>query len=287
MTLSLLEQSLLAGLVVGIIAALVALGFTLVLGILGIVNFAHGNQLMIAMYLALYGSQALGLNPFASSLIITPVMFVLGLGIYAVMMRWLIDKPHSTHVAGTIGLMLLLENVVNLVVGGTPKTVDAGFSSASIAIHDTYLPVSRVLAAGLAAVAVLALYLFLRRTDLGLATRACADNFQGARVTGLRINRVFAVSFALSVAAAGLAGAALSSHQTMTPFVGHAYLSTAFAVVILAGAGNILGTIVSGIFVGLVQALTQTLFDASIGTAVLFVLIMVTLLVRPQGLFAR
>lgn len=287
MSISLLEQSVLAGLVVGIIAVLIALGFTLVLGILGIVNFAHGNQLMIAMYLAFYGSSALGLNPFASSLIITPLMFLLGLGIYAVMMRWLIDKPHSTHVAGTIGLMLLLENLVNLIVGGTPKTVDSGFGGASLVIHDTFLPWPRVIAAVLAGLAVVALYLFLRYTDLGLATRACADNFRGAQVSGLRIGRVFAVSFGISVAAAGLAGAALSSHQTLTPFVGHAYLSTAFAVVILAGAGNILGTIASGLVVGMVQALTQALFDASIGTAALFVLIMVTLLVRPQGLFAR
>lgn len=214
-------------------------------------------------------------------------MFLLGLVLYAVMVRWLVDKPHSAHVAGTVGLMLLLENVVNLLVGGTPRTIDTGFAGSSLTIHDTHLPVPRLLAALLAAVAVLALYLFLRRTDLGLATRACADNLTGARVAGLRIDRVYAVAFGLSVAAAGLAGAALSSYETLTPFVGQGYLSTAFAVVILAGAGNILGTIGSGLVVGVVQALTQALFDAAIGTAVLFVLIMVTLLVRPQGLFAR
>lgn len=287
MSLPLLEQSVLSGLVVGVTAALIALGFTLVLGILGIANFAHGNQVMIAMYVALFGANALGLDPFAASLAIAPLMFLVGLGIYTLMMRTLIDKPHSTHVAATIGLMLLLENIVNLVVGGTTRTVGSSFASGSVAVHETFLPTARLLAALFAGVAVIALYVFLKRTDLGLATRACADNLKGARVTGLRVDRVFAVSFALSVAAAGLAGAVLSSYQPLTPFVGHTFLSTAFAVVILAGAGNILGTVASGIAVGLVQSFSQAAFDASIGTAVLFLLIIAALLVRPEGLFTR
>jgi branched-chain amino acid transport system permease protein len=285
--LALIEQMILSGLTFGVIATLIALGFTLVLGILNISNFGHGNQVMLAMYMALVGYRIAGVNPFISGVGIAVILFVLGLVIYATMIRALIDKPHTTQVAATIGLMILLENVVNLFFGGTTQGVPQPFKTTSIAILSTYIPTAQLVACGLSAVAIVAFYLLLTRTDFGLSMRACADNLTGAKVSGLATSRVFALAFALSVAAAGLAGAALASFQPMTPFVGAGYLSMAFAVVILSGAGNTLGTIVSGLVVGLVQSASQVVFTASIGDTVLFAIIMVALFIKPEGLFAR
>lgn len=284
---ALIEQGIFSGLTFGVIATLIALGFTLVLGILNIPNFAHGNQVMLAMYLALVGFRALGLNPFGAAVVIAALLFVLGLAIYWLVIRALVDKPHTTQVAATIGLMILLENVVNLFFGGTTQTLPQPFSVASVPVLGTYIATAQLVAAGVAAVAVFLFYLLLTRTDFGLAVRACADNLTGARVSGLATRRVFAIAFALSVAAAGLAGAALASFQPMTPSIGASYLSMAFAVVILASAGNILGTIVSGLVVGLLQSFSQIVFSASIGDTVLFLIIIVALFVRPEGLFAR
>jgi branched-chain amino acid transport system permease protein len=284
---ALVEQGLLSGLTFGIIATLIALGFTLVLGILNISNFAHGNQVMVAMYLALVASRLLGINPFGAAVVIAPLLFLLGLVIYWLIVRALVDKPHTTQVAATIGLMILLENVVNLFFGGTTQNVPQPFSVASVPVLSTYVATAQLVAAGVAAVAIVLFTVLLTRTDFGLAMRACADNLVGARVSGLATGRIFAIAFGLSVGAAGLAGAALASFQPMTPSIGAGYLSMAFAVVILAGAGNTLGTIASGLVVGLLQSFSQIVFSASIGDTVLFLIIILALFVKPEGLFAR
>jgi branched-chain amino acid transport system permease protein len=282
-----IEQTIISGLLYGIIAALIALGFTLVLSILDLANFAHGNQVMLAMYVALVASQYLHLSPFAASAIIAPAMFLVGLLLYRVMVHALIGRTQTTHVAATIGLMLFLENLVNLFFGGTTQSVPPPFANASVPILSTYVPLSQLLGAAIAAVAVVGLYLVLNYTDFGLTVRACADNLVGARVSGLPVQRIYAIAFALSVAAAGLAGTVLAAYQPMTPFVGGGFLSMAFAVVVLAGAGNLMGTIVSGLAIGLIQSTSQAVFSASIGDTVLFAIIILALFVRPQGLFTR
>lgn len=284
---STLAQVVVFGLSSGIIAALIALGFTLVLGVLGIVNFAHGALVMLAMYGALMGSQMAGLDPFVSLLVIVPAMFVLGILIYRAAVLPLLGRPHTVYVAATIGLLLLIENAVNLFYGGTTRNVRSSFGTSSVPVLGVYVPSAQLLAAAIAAVAVLCLYLVLSRTDFGLSIRACADNLLGARISGVRVNRMFAIAFALSVAAAGLAGTMIASYQPMNPYVGSDFLSLAFAVVILAGAGNILGTIVSGLIIGLIETAAQIGLDASLSTPVLFLLIIVVLFVRPEGLLSR
>jgi branched-chain amino acid transport system permease protein len=281
------EQTVLSGLTAGVLAALVAMGFALALGVLGIANFAHGNQIMLAMYLALISFRYLHLDPFVATPLIAPVMFLLGLAMYAVVVRPLVGKPQTSHVAATIGVMLLLQNVVNLFYGGLMRTVETSYANASIRVLRTYLPVGELAAAAVALLALLALYLVLNRTDFGLAMRACASNLFGARASGLPTGRVFAVAFAISVAAAGLAGSLTAAYQPMDPFVGDGFLSIAFAVMILAGAGDIRGTVLSGVLIGLIRSASAAIFAGPVGDAVLFGFVMIVLLIKPEGLFAR
>lgn len=281
------QQIVVFGLTSGIIYALIALGFTLVLGILGIANFAHGALVMLAMYGALIGSDVAGLNPFVSMLIVVPIMFGIGLVVYRGMVRPLLGRDHTVHVAATIGLLLVVENLVNLFYGGTVRNVGGSFGTGSVPVLGVYIPSAQLIAAGIAALAVLALYLVLSRTDFGLSVRACADNLVGARVSGVRVNRMFAIAFGLSVGAAGLAGAMIASYQPMDPFVGSDFLSIAFAVVILAGAGNILGTIASGLIIGLIGTAAQVGISSSLSNPALFVIIILVLFLRPEGLFSR
>lgn len=281
------QQIVVFGLTSGIIYALIALGFTLVLGILGIANFAHGALVMLAMYGALIGSDVAGLNPFVSMLIVVPIMFGIGLVVYRGMVRPLLGRDHTVHVAATIGLLLVVENLVNLFYGGTVRNVGGSFGTGSVPVLGVYIPSAQLIAAGIAALAVLVLYLVLSRTDFGLSVRACADNLVGARVSGVRVNRMFAIAFGLSVAAAGLAGAMIASYQPMDPFVGSDFLSIAFAVVILAGAGNILGTIASGLIIGLIGTAAQVGISSSLSNPALFVIIILVLFLRPEGLFSR
>lgn len=281
------QQIVVFGLTSGIIYALIALGFTLVLGILGIANFAHGALVMLAMYGALIGSDVAGLNPFVSMLIVVPIMFAIGLVVYRGMVKPLLGRDHTVHVAATIGLLLVVENLVNLFYGGTVRNVKGSFGTGSVPVLGVYIPSAQLIAAGIAALAVLALYLVLSRTDFGLSVRACADNLVGARVSGVRVNRMFAIAFGLSVAAAGLAGAMIASYQPMDPFVGADFLSIAFAVVILAGAGNILGTIASGLIIGLIGTAAQVGVSSSLSNPALFVIIILVLFLRPEGLFSR
>jgi branched-chain amino acid transport system permease protein len=285
--LALVEQTVLSGLASGVLAALVALGFTLALGVLGISNFAHGNQIMLAMYLALVAAGALHLDPLVATPLVAPVMFLLGLALYRLVIRVLVDKPQTSHVAATIGVMLLLENVVNLAYGGVMRSIPTSYANASVPVLRTYLPTGLLAAAGLALVVLVVFYLVLHHTDFGLAMRACASNRFAAQAAGLDTGRVYAVAFAGSVVAAGLAGTLTAAYQPMTPFVGNDFLSIAFAVMIVAGAGDIRGTIISGLLVGLVRSASAAVFAGPVGDAVLFGCVMLVLLIKPEGLFAR
>lgn len=281
---SALTNILAVGLLLGGIYALVAVGLNLVFGVVRIVNFAQGEFVMLGMYGAYAAWLAAGLDPYVAPVLVVPLMFGLGVVIY-----WLILRPLQTEpmmqVFATFGLLMIFENTVLALTRGVSQNVSSVFSAVSVTIGPVQIGLSRLVVLAAAVVVTAGLGWWLRHTIYGKAVRAVAQDRKAARLMGINVERVFTVSFGIGAALAGLAGCLLAPLYTMSPQIGMNFIMPAFAVVVLGGLGSVLGAFVGGIIVGLVEALAGFYIDPALKHAVLFMLFIVVLVVRPSGLF--
>lgn len=281
---SALTNILAVGLLLGGIYALVAVGLNLVFGVVRIVNFAQGEFVMLGMYGAYAAWLAAGLDPYVAPVLVVPLMFGLGVVIY-----WLILRPLQTEpmmqVFATFGLLMIFENTVLALTRGVSQNVSSVFSAVSVMIGPVQIGLSRLVVLTAAVVVTAGLGWWLRHTIYGKAVRAVAQDRKAARLMGINVERVFTVSFGIGAALAGLAGCLLAPLYTMSPQIGMNFIMPAFAVVVLGGLGSVLGAFVGGIIVGLVEALAGFYIDPALKHAVLFMLFIVVLVVRPSGLF--
>ncbi|WP_017998371.1 branched-chain amino acid ABC transporter permease [Paracoccus sp. N5] len=281
---SALTNILAVGLLLGGIYALVAVGLNLVFGVVRIVNFAQGEFVMLGMYGAYAAWLAAGLDPYVAPVLVVPLMFGLGVVIY-----WLILRPLQTEpmmqVFATFGLLMIFENTVLALTRGVSQNVSSVFSAVSVTIGPVQIGLSRLVVLTAAVVVTAGLGWWLRHTIYGKAVRAVAQDRKAARLMGINVERVFTVSFGIGAALAGLAGCLLAPLYTMSPQIGMNFIMPAFAVVVLGGLGSVLGAFVGGIIVGLVEALAGFYIDPALKHAVLFMLFIVVLVVRPSGLF--
>jgi len=285
MTGSLLLQAVVSGLLLGGVYGLVASGLTLIFGVLRIVNFAHGAVMMLAMYCSYWLFTLAGLDPYLSIVVTAPLFFGVG-----VLVQKLIIEPNR-HAAEhnqlllTLGLALFLENLALVLWQGDFRTVRSAVSSASFMIGDALVEVPRLIACGGAVVVALALFTFLRTTDVGRAIRALAEEPEGAQLMGIDVGRIRAVAFGIGAGCVAVAGSLVVPFFYVAPDVGESFNLMAFVVVVLGGMGNFIGALLGGFIVGLAESLGATLLPGSLKQLVVFMLFAVVLLVRPQGLF--
>lgn len=278
---------LVSGLLVGGIYALVAVGLNLVFGVIRVVNFAHGEFVMLGMYGAYLASEVWGLDPYISSwLLVMPAGFLLGMLIQRLVIQRLLDE-HLMQMFATFGLIIVFQNIVLSMTRGEPKTVRTQASNSTFDLLDVAVSVPRFIILVVAGVLTVGLIIFLRRTITGTAMRAVAQDRRTAALMGINVNRVYLITFGMSAALAGLAGALLSPVYTATPQIGFSFVLPAFAVVVLGGLGSVIGSFVGGLLVGVVEALSGYYLDPSIKQAVWFSLFIVALVVRPAGLFGQ
>lgn len=278
---------LVSGLLVGGIYALVALGLNLVFGVIRVANFAHGEFVMLGLYGAYAASELWRLDPYISSwLLVAPAGFLLGLLIQRFIIQRLLDEPLMQMFA-TFGLIIVFQNAVLSATRGEPKTVRTGTSGDTFDVLDVAVSVPRFIVLVLAVLLALALIVFLRRTVTGTAMRAVAQDRGTAALMGINVHRTYLATFGLSAALAALAGALLAPVYTATPQIGFTFVLPAFAVVVLGGLGSVLGSLVGGLLVGVVEALSGYYLDPSLKQAIWFSLFVVALVVRPAGLFGQ
>jgi len=287
MTVEVALQTLLSALLTGCIYALIAVGFTLVFGVLDIVNFAHGNVAMLAMFATYVLFHAFGLDPYVSALILAPSFFLLGLALYQGLFKKLVELPHSTHIMVTLGLMIGTDNLANFIFGADLRGVNTSYTTASVVLGDISLQVARAMAAGVAVVVVSGIALFLKYTDFGKSIRAAASNRLGAKVCGINVERVYLISVALAVAAAALAGTVMMPYYLVSPVTGHEFLNKAFAITVVGGMGSFGGALVASLIVALVEAFGGLLLSPTLANAIVFGLLILVLLFRPSGLFGQ
>ncbi len=281
----LVTQAVVTGLLLGGVYALVSVGLTLIFGVLGIVNFAQGAMLTLAMYIVYTLSGEIGLPVYLATLLAVPVMFVLGMLVQQLLLtRLTISGSHEGPLLVTLGLSLLIGNALLMVYGGRPKSVESPFAG-SVEVFGALASYSRLVAFVGAVLVALALTLVLRRTSLGLSIRAVAANARGAELVGVNISRVYALTFGIGSACVAVAGGLITPFTSLTPSVGEQFTILAFVIVVLGGLGSVVGAMVGGLVVGLVQTVGGMYLPGTGSLILVFVLFVLVLFARPQGLY--
>lgn len=277
---------LVTGVLVGGIYALVAIGLNLVFGVIRVVNFAHGEFLMLGMYGA-YLASTWGLSPYVSSwLLVAPAGFLLGMLVQRFVIQRLLDNQLMQMFA-TFGLIIVFQNAVLAATRGEPKSTRTAASTATFDVFGVAVSVPRLIVLLVAIVLTFVLMVFLKRTISGTAMRAVAQDRNTAALMGINVHRVYLLTFGLSAALATLAGALLSPVYTATPTIGFQFVLPAFAVVVLGGLGSVPGCLVGGLLVGVVEQLSGFYLDPALKQAVWFTLFVAALVFRPQGMFGQ
>jgi branched-chain amino acid transport system permease protein len=277
-------SSLANGVMLGGLYALIALGLTLIFGVMKVINFAHGSLMMLAMYATFWLATVLRLDPYLSLLLTVPAGFALGYAVQRVVIAPVLRDAEHNQLLMTLGLALFLDNLALVVFKADPRTLLTAYSQSTVALGDLRLNLPRLLAFGGALLITALLALFLKTTDLGRALRAAAEERDGAALVGIPVRRVYAVAFGLGSACVAAAGTMAVPFFYVSPEVGNTFVITAFVVVVLGGLGSFTGALLGGLLVGVVESLGGLFVHGSLAQIGIFLLFILVLLVRPAGL---
>lgn len=274
-----LVDAVVNGLLIGGVYALVSIGLVVVFGVMDIVNFAQGEFLMLGMFGAYYAHGLLGLDPLASAVAVGIVVFFLGAVIELVVIEPIIRAAQLSQVLATVGLSIVLMNGASVLFGNDFHSVTTSYQTRALHVGPLSMSASYLYAFLYALAAVAGLYLFLQRTEFGLAMRATAQDRVTAQLMGINARRVFMVAFGLGVALSALAGAVILPYTTVFPTVGQQYVLIMFTVVVLGGLKSIRGALFAGLVVGVVQSVSGVFLPTELQNLVVFLMFIVALLV--------
>ena len=271
----------------GGVFSLMAVGLTLIFGVMRVVNFAHGDMMVWGMYLAWLMASRGGIDPYVGFVVCAAALFVLGFVVQRVLVQRIVDAPHEMQILLMLGVALVLENTALLAFGPEPQRVRSALAQSTVWLGPVFVDVARLIAFGVAVVLTLLLSLFLFRTDVGRSIRAAADNTYGALVIGTDVRRVYAVAFGVGAACVGAAGALVAPLLPFQPPTGLQLSVASFNIVIIGGMGSLLGAFVGGLLVAVAESLGAIFLKPSLKELVSFSLLVLILLFRPAGLFGR
>ena len=280
-----LFPSILNGLTTGAVYALIALGLTLIYGVLHIINFAHGALLMVALYAVYLLKVHAGIDPYLALPIVVPAMFVLGYALQRGIVNRASHGRDENILLVTLGLAIVLENLALIVFKSDTRTIETAYTLSTVQIGPAFIPVAKLVAFGGALVCSALLLYIVTRTRLGRAIRAVAKEKQGARLMGIDVDHVYAMSFGIGVACLGAAACFLLPAYYVNPLVGSGFVLIAFTIVVLGGMGSFAGALIGGLLVGVVESIGGLVLGESLGQIGIFVIFIGVLLLRPQGLF--
>lgn len=278
-------QVVVSGLLIGGVYALLSIGLTMIFGVVRIINFAHGEIMMLAMYLTFWLHTAYGVDPYLSLVVVAPAIFVVGIAIQRVVIQPILEAPPLMKVFATVGLYIALQNLALMLFTADFRTIQTPYASASFRAGAISVSEPRLYAFLCAIVLIVALWAFLKFTLVGKALRAVAENRTVSALMGIKVNRLYLLAFGVGSAITGIAGTLLLPFSYVFPTIGSIYTLVAFVIVVLGGMGNMLGAFFGGLFIGLVESFSGTYISPAIKEAAYFVIFILVLLVRPQGLF--
>jgi branched-chain amino acid transport system permease protein len=284
---STLGQLVYSGLLTGSVYALMSMGLTLIFGVLRIVNFAHGEFLMVAMYAAWAITAMLGLNPLYAIVVVVPAMFLFGMLVHRLIIRPGLDKPHVVLVFATMGLSILLQNVALMMFAADLYDVPPLFGGRSIVIGPFYAKAELLIGFAIAVASTFGLRFVLRATYLGKAIRATVQDGEAAQLMGIPVPNIFLITFAAGSALVGLAACVMMPLFSVFPTVGLNFVLIAFVIVVLGGMGSIEGALLGGICIGIVQSISSYYVAPAYGQMFFFILFLLVMIFRPAGLLGR
>jgi branched-chain amino acid transport system permease protein len=277
--------TVLNGLMTGAVYALVALGLTLIYGVLHIVNFAHGALLTAAMFAAFFAYKLLGIDPYLAALFLTPLFFLLGYGMQRFIIGPAAHGEDRNTLLVTLGLAVVIQNALLYAFHADTRTIDLPYAFDVIDVGATFLAVPRVIAFAVVFAVALSLWLVMQWTDTGKAIRAVAKERLGAELAGIDVGHIHAVTFGLGTACLAIAACLLLPTYYVNPQVGDAFVLVAFTIVVLGGMGSVPGALIGGLFTGVIESLSGFYLGESLGQIGIFVMFILVLLLRPTGLF--
>lgn len=276
-----------AGVLTGLVYGLMALGLSVIFGVVRVVNFAHGEMMSVAMYIAFVLFSALHLDPLIMLVPIAAVMFVFGYALQAGLINPFITRPEHSQFLLVVALAIIIVNALLIIFGPDAQSVQTSYAYDSFELGPVIIDASKVYAASAAIVVTALLFVFFRATLIGKAIRACADNYTGALVVGLNVKHLYALTFAIGAACVGAAGTMMTLITDVTPAIGPGYTLLAFVIVITGGLGSLPGALIGGVLIGVTEAVAGVLFTPSAKSMFAFGILVLVLLFRPQGILGR
>jgi branched-chain amino acid transport system permease protein len=275
------------GILTGLVYGLMALGLSVIFGVVRVVNFAHGEIMTIAMYIAITLFAAFHLDPLIMLVPIAAVLFAFGYVLQKQLINPFITRPDTSQFLLLVAVAIIIVNLLLIAFGPDARTVQASYAYDSFQLGPLIVDATK-LYAGLAAIVVAAaLFAFFQYSQIGTAIRACADNYTGALVVGLDVKHLYALTFGIGTACVGAAGVMMVMIVDVTPTLGPAYTLLAFVIVITGGLGSMPGALVGGILIGLTEAMAGLLFSPSAKSMFSFAVLVLVLLFRPQGIMGK
>jgi branched-chain amino acid transport system permease protein len=281
----LVANVVIAGVLTGLVYGLMALGLSVIFGIVRVVNFAHGEMMTVAMYAAALLFARFELDPFLAVLPVAAVFFALGYALQAGLINPFITRPEHSQFLLLVAIGLILTNALLMGFGADARSVQVDYQLESFELGDILIDKARLYAAAVAVATAGALYGLFRFTRTGKAIRACADNHFAARVVGLNVKHLYALTFGLGAVCVAVAGCALTLLIDVTPSLGPYYTLLGFVIVIVGGLGSMGGALVGGVLIGVSEAVAGLVIPPSAKSMFSFGLLIAVLLLRPQGLF--
>ena len=282
-----LVPAVLNGLMTGAVYALIALGLTLIYGVLHIINFAHGALLSAAMFAAFFAHKLFGLDPYVAALGLTPLFFLLGYGLQRFVIGPAAHGEDRNILLVTLGLAVVIENALLYAFRADTRTINLPYAFNVVEVGTAFLAVPRVIAFMVVVGVALALWLIMRWTDTGKAIRAVAKEKLGAELSGIDVEHIYALTFGLGTACVAIAACLLIPTYYVNPHAGNAFVLIAFTIVVLGGMGSVTGALIGGLFVGVVESLSGLYLGESLGQIGIFAMFILVLLFRPSGLFGE
>ena len=285
MSLELIAQAIVTGILLGGVYSLICTGLTLTFGVMRIINFAHGELLMVAMYASYFFVQAFHTETYTSILVVMPGMFVLGVFIFHLLVRPILGADPLNQMLLLVGLSLVLQNGTLALFSPDTRTVQSMFLYSKIEFGDVIIGIPRLIAFVTSIAVTFGLYWLLRYTELGRRIRAAASDREAAALMGINVNRVNLIAFGIAVGTLGIAGPVMLPMFYIVPNIGTFFILIAFVVVVLGGIGNFMGALMASFVVAITESLGALFMPGSTAPVLPFVLFILVLLFKPEGLF--
>jgi len=278
-------EAFVGGLLTGGIYGVIALGLTLIFGILRVINFAHGEFLMIGMYISYFSCTLLGINPYLSLFIMIPVVFALGVLCEIFLIKPVLNAPEDIQILLTFGLVLVFQNLALLFWTSDLRNLSTPLAFKLIQIGGISLRLTTVIAFLASLMLSLAFYIFMKKTDFGKAIRACSEEREGALFSGLKLNQIYYLTFGIGITLSAIPGALILPNYSVSPFVGLSFTLPCFIIIVLGGLGSAPGALVGGIIVGVAESFGGLLIPGSMQKLVTYIIFIAVVCLKPSGLF--